>query len=446
MTLSSQLPRNANRAWSSNSSGRRRRRSKGPLILGAAAIVVVAGGLYWMTRGVRTPSFADAATGEPLPGETITPTHATPPQGRQTSNLPADAADRRTSPEDSRAGADTSSLHVIEMGATADPAAGPATRLPEPMRTGAADATTQQTAQATPPPEAPINDPLQQPQQQPEVQPAAQQPAPTNIAPGFSAPLAERVLTAQKAQHEGRLVEARALLNLALHDARATPTDRDRLRESLSALNDTIVFGPRPVEGDPFTTTYTVKPGDMLVRIAAAMDLKADWRLLMRVNGIRSANALRVGQTLKVVRGPFHAVVSKGSYRLDLYQGEPDANGVRMYIRSFPVGLGETGSTPLGSFVVRKDSKLVNPSWRNPRTGEFFAADDPKNPLGEYWVGLDPADAATASHTDYGLHGTIEPTSIGRDMSMGCVRLAEPDIALLYEVLMPGISTVKIVP
>ena len=46
----------------------------------------------------------------------------------------------------------------------------------------------------------------------------------------------------------------------------------------------------------------------------------------------------------------------------------------------------------------------------------------------------------------YGIHGTIDPGSIGKSMSMGCVRLGDADVALVYELLGEGSSVVHIVP
>jgi general nucleoside transport system permease protein len=48
------------------------------------------------------------------------------------------------------------------------------------------------------------------------------------------------------------------------------------------------------------------------------------------------------------------------------------ADGRPVYITSFAVGLGETGSTPHGLFRV--GVKLENPGWTNPRTGELMEA------------------------------------------------------------------------
>lgn len=158
-----------------------------------------------------------------------------------------------------------------------------------------------------------------------------------------------------------------------------------------------------------------------------------------------SPNRLSVGQKLKLVTGPFHAIVSKSAYRMDVYLGPTDRPDEWVYVRSFRVGLGEGNSTPLGEFVVRPKSKLINPHWVNPRTGEQFAADDPKNPIGEHWIGLDGLGDAQ-HYAGYGIHGTIEPDSVGQQRSMGCVRLAADDIAFVYELLTESGSRIRIVP
>jgi lipoprotein-anchoring transpeptidase ErfK/SrfK len=88
----------------------------------------------------------------------------------------------------------------------------------------------------------------------------------------------------------------------------------------------------------------------------------------------------------------------------------------------------------------------VNPEWRNPRTGEFFKADDPKNPIGERWIGLQGVDAGNSKAMSYGIHGTTDPASIGKQASMGCVRLKDADVEVIYEALTEPNSTIVIVP
>jgi lipoprotein-anchoring transpeptidase ErfK/SrfK len=48
-----------------------------------------------------------------------------------------------------------------------------------------------------------------------------------------------------------------------------------------------------------------------------------------------------------------------------------------------------------------------------------------------------------AKFTGYGIHGTVDPASIGRQMSMGCVRLGEREVEVAYE-LIGNDSTVTI--
>jgi len=54
---------------------------------------------------------------------------------------------------------------------------------------------------------------------------------------------------------------------------------------------------------------------------------------------------------------------------------------------------------------------------------------DPKNPLGERWIDLGDS---------YGIHGTIEPDSIGTAASRGCIRLRDADIIEVYNFLVNG--------
>jgi lipoprotein-anchoring transpeptidase ErfK/SrfK len=239
----------------------------------------------------------------------------------------------------------------------------------------------------------------------------------------------------------GDVVAARATLSKALRTRTLSATEAADVRGTLTVLNNGMIFGAEVTPGDPFTRLYEIKSGDALSRIANREALKTNWRFLQRINGIADPSRIRVGQRIKVVQGPFHAEVDKRAHRIDLWLGEGDE---AVFIRSLPVGLGEFGSTPEGAFRVRRGGKMVNPSWTNPRTGERFAAADPNNPIGEYWIGLDGIDPHNLQEQGFGVHGTIDPTSIGEDRSMGCVRLADDDIALVYEMLTEGNSVVLV--
>jgi lipoprotein-anchoring transpeptidase ErfK/SrfK len=263
------------------------------------------------------------------------------------------------------------------------------------------------------------------------------------------------IADAQALIKHGKPLAARDRLNKLLYDRDLARADAGLIKAELSELNQTLLFSPTVTPGDSLTDAYTIASGDTLARITRRQGLPIDWRLLVRINRLSSENAIRVGQTIKLVRLPFHAVVSKADYRMDVWAGPPVATGSPLgplgqgegwtYVRSFRVGLGESNGTPEGLFVVRPSSKLINPRWVNPRTGEVFEANDENNPIGERWIGLDGADDATRAFTGYGIHGTIDPQSVGQQRSMGCVRLDEGDVELVYELLVERLSSVRIV-
>lgn len=251
--------------------------------------------------------------------------------------------------------------------------------------------------------------------------------------------------TARRLVSENDRVGARALLSRALRDPGLGDAEANLLRDELTEINRQLVFGRVVEPGDPIVEEYTVVSGDSLSRIATKRELAVHWKLIQRVNGLKDPTRIRLGQKLKLVRGPFHAVVHKGDHRMDVWHGPPSDPSRWIYIRSFDVGLGADDGTPIGSFVVSAN-KLENPGWVNPRDGtQRFAPDDPKNPIGEFWLGLDGI-GDSASLTGLGIHGTIEPGSIGKNMSMGCVRLRDEDIAVVFELLGEKVSRVDIVP
>lgn len=454
MALASQTARLSEVGRSSFRTPRARRRTRLAPIGAAALLIAGLGAVGWLWLGDHGPKQgpdtpADqvrdplAATFTALPAGGATPGGGTTGTGAALAGGP-----QNPTPQEP--------LSVISMGASKsasttsggspalanrnDPAGAAPSPSPAPQTVNPAPAATPSTAQpngAQPAGSQPAS--AQPAAPPPTAAPSAPPPAPVSGQASAAIGDAERLVASN------RLVEARIALNAALA-ASPTGADAAALRDRIARINETLVFSPTVAPGDTLSEVYAVQPGDTLVRIAANNHIATDWRLIQRINRMADPRRLTVGQKLKLLRGPFHAVVSKSDYRLDLYAGESGSPGERVFIRSFRVGLGENNSTPLGNFVVRPQSKLVNPTWANPRTGEFFAADNPKNPIGEHWIGLDPADAAAAAHTQYGLHGTVEPDSIGQQKSMGCVRLLPDDIGLLYELLVDKVSTVKIEP
>ncbi len=239
----------------------------------------------------------------------------------------------------------------------------------------------------------------------------------------------------------GQLVAARLQLSTLLRSGSLTESEAAQARGVLTDISDTLVFSKKIVQDDPFVIEYIIRGGDTLSGIVQKMGLQVNWRFIQRINGVKQASSIRPGQNIKLITGPFHAKVDKDTYRIDLYQGD---GSEQVFVRSYRVGLGEFNSTPTGLFKVRNNSKLVNPTWVNPRTREFFSADNPMNPIGERWIGLEGIEERTKDLTGLGIHGTIEPETIGTQSSMGCIRMESNAVAQVYEMLAEGVSTVEI--
>ena len=227
-------------------------------------------------------------------------------------------------------------------------------------------------------------------------------------------------------------VTARTKLNEALALG-VEPQQLAQLRADLVRLGDETVFSSRIFEQDPLVERYIVQPGDSLGKIAKQQHVTAG--LLSRINQIRDVNLIRAGQALKIVKGPFHAVVDRRAFTLDVYLGD-------VFVKQYRVGLGQDGSTPSGKWEVAV--KLVNPTYYPPRGGDILTADDPRNPLGERWIGLTGVGGEALGQARYGIHGTIEPDSIGKEASLGCIRMYNEDVEFLYDLLVPKHSTVVV--
>lgn len=241
---------------------------------------------------------------------------------------------------------------------------------------------------------------------------------------------------ARKLIGDDQLIEARHLLN-ALLERRLTGNQALEVRRLLTRLAEQTIFGPKVIDGDPLTGTYTVQSGDVLVKIAPQFNVPHE--ALMRVNNIRDASRLRVNQRLKIIRGPFHVKIDKSEFRMDVYLRD-------LYVHSFPVGLGRNG-TPTGKWTVK--NRLKNPRYYPPASSPYkheVAADDPNNPLGERWIGLEGVSGEAQQQEGYGIHGTIDPHSIGKAVSLGCIRMHNDDVEFLYDLLVADKSTVTVKP
>jgi lipoprotein-anchoring transpeptidase ErfK/SrfK len=116
------------------------------------------------------------------------------------------------------------------------------------------------------------------------------------------------------------------------------------------------------------------------------------------------------------------------------------------FVRSFRVGLGkEETETPTGLWRVKSDGKLIKPPWPDPVTRKMYYPEDPDYPLGSRWIGLEGIKGNAKGREGFGIHGTKDPEQIGTTGSRGCIRMHNGEVILIYNLLVPNLSTVEVV-
>jgi lipoprotein-anchoring transpeptidase ErfK/SrfK len=82
-------------------------------------------------------------------------------------------------------------------------------------------------------------------------------------------------------------------------------------------------------------------------------------------------------------------------------------------LKVYPIAVGKILTpTPKGNYII------INKEY------------DPGGPFGVLWMGL--------SKPHYGIHGTNNPSSIGKDVSHGCIRMDNEDVTELSSMVTIG--------
>ncbi|MCK4791088.1 MAG: L,D-transpeptidase family protein, partial [Desulfobacteraceae bacterium] len=243
---------------------------------------------------------------------------------------------------------------------------------------------------------------------------------------------AEQDLTAQPK----RVITARDKLNKAL----TMPLSKEQqsfVKKRLSEVANKWLFSKEVFAGDVLSTKYQVKPGESISSIARTN--KVPYEILIEVNRIKHPRSVQAGKEIKLIHGPFHAVLYRSTFTMDLYLQ-------KTFVRSFRVGLGKPGNeTPTGLWRIKSGGKLISPAWTDPHTGRIYEAEDPDYPLGSRWIGLEGIEGEANGRTGFGIHGTKDPGQIGTSSTIGCICLHDEDAILAHNLLVPIWSKVKIV-
>lgn len=191
------------------------------------------------------------------------------------------------------------------------------------------------------------------------------------------------------------------------------------VQDRLGRLNISILFSSSVTDKD---IAYEVEPGDTLINIAKKF--KTTVELIKKANGLKS-DSIRARSKLKISKATYKILVDK-SQNLLMLLADDDV------LKVYRVSTGENNCTPTGTFKIV--NKIVDPVWYTQKA--VVPAESPDNILGSRWLGL--------SAPGYGIHGTIEPGSIGRQATKGCVRMTNSDVEEVY-IIVPAGTEVTIV-
>jgi lipoprotein-anchoring transpeptidase ErfK/SrfK len=168
--------------------------------------------------------------------------------------------------------------------------------------------------------------------------------------------------------------------------------------------------------------------GKILVAAALAAFVCSSFTLAPRAAHARSA-MVAMNETYQ----PGTIVVRTNERRLYYVLGGGQA------IR-YPVGVGRAGKQWAGTSYI--DRKYVRPAWSppavvrhdHPNLPNVIAGGSPHNPMG--------VAAMSLAGSEYAIHGTNQPGSIGHFVSYGCIRMFNEDITDLFSRVSVGTQVV----
>lgn len=219
----------------------------------------------------------------------------------------------------------------------------------------------------------------------------------------------------QKLLREGQLADALQSLSAWYGDPSLTSEQSERCNALLDQLAGTVIYS----QDSYLEPAYVVRAGDTLDSIAVEHGVSKEF--LARINGLSEPYQLASGESLKVLRGPFRAEVSRSKSMLTLFLGNH-------YAGRFQVRVGSDLPASKATYEVA----MIEPGreYFDRRSGVRVAADDPKNPYGNRWIGL-RGDQVTTAH-NVGIHAD---QGTGQE---GCLAVSAADAEDLSMILSLG--------
>ncbi|MCK4881421.1 MAG: L,D-transpeptidase family protein [Candidatus Omnitrophica bacterium] len=216
---------------------------------------------------------------------------------------------------------------------------------------------------------------------------------------------------------DGEIVQAKEAYQKILTDY-PDVGNVEKVQKELEALNMELLFSKTPVPGK--TVVHEIQSGDTLGGLASKYGTTID--LIKRSNNL-SSDVIRIGQKLRIWTEMFNIFVDKSQNILILKDGDD-------VLKVYNVSTGNANSTPVGEFEIT--TRLIDPVWFN--KGIVVPPESPQNVLGSRWLGFDLPG--------YGIHGTVEPETIGEQVTAGCIRMRNEEVEELYSIIPRGTKVI----
>ncbi|NLB73509.1 MAG: L,D-transpeptidase family protein [Firmicutes bacterium] len=124
---------------------------------------------------------------------------------------------------------------------------------------------------------------------------------------------------------------------------------------------------------------------------------------------------------------PYWIRINIPAFTLTLFSGKSP-------VKTYPIAVGKPAApSRIGTCEVVAKAKY--PTWYPP-DGKPPVPPGPDNPISCRWLGL--------SWSGYGIHGTNNPASIGKAVTLGCIRMHDEDVMELFDIVAVG-TTVEFV-
>ncbi|WP_430791418.1 L,D-transpeptidase family protein [Virgibacillus flavescens] len=155
---------------------------------------------------------------------------------------------------------------------------------------------------------------------------------------------------------------------------------------------------------------HTVKSGETLTQISK--DYRTPLSAIISANPTINPNLIFPGQSIVIPGIPSPQTIP---YQIDVSVNNRWLRLLRDGVvqKQYPIAVGRIlHGTPVGNFII------VN------------KAPNPGGPFGTMWMSL--------SKEHYGIHGTNDPSSIGKAVSRGCIRMFNKDVEELASIVPVG--------